>query len=61
LCKNLFCTKSPLTERLFVQSHLDEQTRAALVPYAPIDFVGKPVLPVALHRALKKAEELTDL
>jgi hypothetical protein len=40
---------------------LDEPTRTALLPYEPIDFVGKPVLPVVLQRALKKAEGLTDL
>ena len=46
---------------IFLSANLDEQTRTALLPYEPIDFVGKPVLPVALQRALKKAEDLTDL
>jgi CheY-like chemotaxis protein len=46
---------------IFLSANLDEQTRAALLPYAPIDFVGKPVLPVLLQRALKKAEGLADL
>ena len=46
---------------IFLSANLDARTRAALLPYEPIDFVGKPVLPVALQRALKKAENLTDL
>jgi two-component system, response regulator PdtaR len=46
---------------IFLSANLDEPTKAALLPYEPIDFVGKPVLPVVLQRALKKAEGLTDL
>jgi CheY-like chemotaxis protein len=46
---------------IFLSANLDEPTRKALQPYEPIDFVGKPVLPVVLQRALKKAEGLTDL
>ena len=46
---------------IFLSANLDEPTRAALQPYEPIDFVGKPVLPVVLQRALKKAEGPTDL
>jgi DNA-binding NarL/FixJ family response regulator len=46
---------------IFLSANLDEETRTALLPYAPIDFVGKPVLPVTLLRALKKAQGLTDL
>ena len=46
---------------IFLSANLDEPTRAALQPYEPIDFVGKPVLPVVLQRALKKAEGATDL
>ena len=46
---------------IFLSANLDEPTRTALLPYEPIDFVGKPVLPVVLQRALKKAEGLTDL
>lgn len=46
---------------IFLSANLDEQTRTALLPYAPIDFVGKPVLPVSLQRALRKAGGLTDL
>jgi hypothetical protein len=42
--------------------HADSQpTRTALLPYEPIAFVGKPVLPVVLQRALKKAKGLTEL
>jgi len=46
---------------IFLSANLDEPTRMALQPYEPIDFVGKPVLPVVLQRALKKAEGLADL
>ena len=46
---------------IFLSANLDEPTRVALQPYEPIDFVGKPVLPVVLQRALKKAEGATDL
>ena len=46
---------------IFLSANLDELTRSALLPYEPIDFVGKPVLPVVLQRALKKAEGLTEL
>ena len=45
---------------IFLSGNLDEATRSALLPYEPIDFVGKPVLPVVLQRALKKAEGLTE-
>ncbi len=45
---------------IFVSANLDEPTRAALVPYDPIEFLGKPVLPFKLQRALKKAEGLTE-
>jgi two-component system, response regulator PdtaR len=46
---------------IFLSANLDEPTRTALQPYEPIDFVGKPVLPVVLQRALKRAECLTEL
>ena len=46
---------------IFLSANLDEPTRAALQPCDPIDFVGKPVLPVLLQRALQKAEGLTEL
>ena len=45
---------------IFVSANLDEPTRAALMPYDPIEFLGKPVLPFKLQRALKKAEGLTE-
>jgi FixJ family two-component response regulator len=46
---------------IILSGNLDEPTRAALVPYDPIDFLGKPVIPLLLQRALKKAEDLTGL
>jgi two-component system, response regulator PdtaR len=46
---------------IFLSANLDEPTKTALLPYEPIGFVGKPVLPVVLQRALKKAEALIDL
>ena len=46
---------------IFVSANLDEPTRTALLPYDPIEFVGKPVVPVVLQRALSKAEGLTEL
>ena len=47
---------------IFLSANLDEPTRGeALLTYEPIDFVGKPVLPVVLERALKKAKDLTEL
>jgi two-component system, response regulator PdtaR len=46
---------------IFLSANLDEPTRRALLPYEPIDFVGKPVLPVVLQQALKKAQDLTDV
>jgi two-component system, response regulator PdtaR len=39
---------------IFVSGNLDESTRAALLPYDPIDFLGKPILPLLLQRALKR-------
>jgi CheY-like chemotaxis protein len=46
---------------IFLSANLDEATKTALLPCNPIDFVGKPVLPVRLQRALNKAEGLTEL
>jgi DNA-binding NarL/FixJ family response regulator len=46
---------------IFLSANLDEATKTALLPYDPIDFVGKPVLPVRLQRALNKAEGPTEL
>ena len=42
---------------IVLSANVDEPTKTALLPYEPIAFVGKPVLPVLLQRALKKAEE----
>jgi two-component system, response regulator PdtaR len=46
---------------IFLSANLDEPTRTALLPCDPIDFIGKPVLPILLQRALQKAEGLTEL
>jgi two-component system, response regulator PdtaR len=42
---------------IFLSANLDEPTRTALVPYDPVDFIGKPVLPIMLARALNKAQQ----
>ena len=42
---------------IFVSGNLDEPTRTALLAYEPIEFVGKPIVPAVLQRALRKAEE----
>ena len=42
---------------IFVSGNLDESTRTALLPYEPIEFVGEPIVPAVLQRALMKAEE----
>jgi two-component system, response regulator PdtaR len=42
---------------IFLSGNLDEATRTAAVPYEPIDFIGKPILPIALKRALEKADK----
>jgi two-component system, response regulator PdtaR len=47
---------------IFLSANLDESSRAALLPCNPVDFIGKPVLPIVLERALQKAQqELTDV
>jgi two-component system, response regulator PdtaR len=47
---------------IFLSGNLDEPTRAALLPYDPIELVGKPFLPIVLQRALEKAQqELTHI
>src|SRR5262245_39364556 len=38
---------------IFVSANLDEPTRMALLPCEPIEFIGKPVVPVVLQRALR--------
>jgi DNA-binding NarL/FixJ family response regulator len=45
---------------IFLSANLDEPTRAALLLLEPIEFVGKPVMPVVLQRALRKAEALLE-
>ena len=46
---------------VFLSGNLDEATKIAVHPCDPVDFIGKPVLPVMLQRALKKAEVLQRL
>jgi two-component system, response regulator PdtaR len=38
---------------IFLSANLDEPTRTTLLPCDPIDFIGKPVLPILLQRALQ--------
>ena len=40
---------------IFLSANLDEATRAAVRSYEPIAFINKPVLPLALQRALDRA------
>jgi DNA-binding NarL/FixJ family response regulator len=42
---------------IFLSGNLDDATRRELEACEPIDFIGKPVLPVLLSRALEKAEQ----
>jgi two-component system, response regulator PdtaR len=41
---------------IFLSANLDDATRAAVRPFDPIAFVGKPILPIRLQRALEEAE-----
>ena len=41
---------------IFLSANLDELTKLTLAPLDPIDFLGKPVLPVLLKQALDKAQ-----
>lgn len=41
---------------IFLSANLDAATQRAILPYEPIAFVGKPVLPIVLQRALRKAD-----
>jgi DNA-binding NarL/FixJ family response regulator len=43
---------------IFLSANLDELTQRTLAPLDPIDFIGKPVLPVLLKRALDKAQPI---
>lgn len=40
---------------IFLSANLDEATRNAALPYDPIAFIGKPILPVQLRCALESA------
>lgn len=40
---------------LFLSGNLDEGTRAAVAPFAPLGFVGKPFLPTRFAAALDRA------
>jgi two-component system, response regulator PdtaR len=42
---------------IFISANLDETTKRALLQYDPIDFVGKPVLPLLLERAQRRRSE----
>ena len=41
---------------IFLSANLDDLTKATLAPLDPIDFIGKPVLPISLKQALDKAQ-----
>ena len=45
---------------IFVSANLDEATRNAALPFEPIAFVGKPILPAQLQRALENAARAAD-
>ena len=42
---------------IFLSANLDDGARRSLDGCAPIAFVGKPVLPIVLQRALRTAEQ----
>jgi two-component system, response regulator PdtaR len=46
---------------IFLSGNLDQTTKTILSAYEPIEFLGKPVLPILLRQALKKAEGLSKL
>ena len=46
---------------IFLSGNLDEATRAAVRSCNPIAFIGKPVLPIRLQRALEIAEREGEL
>ena len=41
---------------IFLSANLDEPTKTALLQCDHVDFIGKPVLPLLLQRALQRAE-----
>jgi hypothetical protein len=45
---------------IFISANLDEATREAVRPCEPIAFVGKPILPIRLQRALEDAVSTTQ-
>jgi DNA-binding NarL/FixJ family response regulator len=45
---------------IFLSANLDEPTKLTLAPLDPIDFIGKPVLPVLLKQSLDKAQADAD-
>ena len=52
---------APPNLRTFVKNLMVPAVRqnfaTALLPYEPIEFVGEPIVPAVLQRALMKAEE----
>ena len=46
---------------IFLSANLDSVTTANVRDCNPIDFVGKPVLPILLRRALTKVTEASDV
>ena len=44
---------------IFVSANLDDATRDLLRSCEPIAFVGKPILPIKLQRALEEAERIS--
>jgi two-component system, response regulator PdtaR len=46
---------------IFLSGNLDEAARNAVLSCEPVAFVGKPILPVQLQRALQKAARPADL
>lgn len=45
---------------IFMSGNLDEATRRAVEPFEPVAFIGKPVLPALLRRALQAAGGLAS-
>jgi two-component system, response regulator PdtaR len=46
---------------IFLSGNLDDATRDAVQRYQPVAFIGKPILPVQLQRALERAERASAL
>ena len=45
---------------IFLSANLDELTKLSLASLNPVDFIGKPVLPVLLKQSLDKAQADAD-